>query len=94
MVVARLGLSFSGKKLLISLGNCGHSCSLNKGDFSNEVVIISGVKALLHRAMFRATCLATPFLQTFSPYKTGCFRSVTLSNFSCNLSRFDDHMKL
>ena len=47
--------------------------------------------ALLHRAIFRATCLATPFLQTFSHCETSRFTGVTLSNVSCNLSRFDDH---
>ena len=53
------------------------------------------VKALLHCIIFRASCLATPFsLQTFSHYETSCFTGVTLSNVSCNLSRFDDHMKL
>ena len=52
------------------------------------------VKALLHCIIFRASCLATPFsLQTFSHYETSCFTGVTLSNVSCNLSRFDDHMK-
>ena len=40
------------------------------------------------------TCLATPFLQTSSHYKTSCFTDVTLSNVSCNLPRFDDHMRL
>ena len=43
---------------------------------------------------FRATCLATPFLQTLSHYETSCFTGVTLSNVSINLSRFDDHMRL
>ena len=52
------------------------------------------LKALLHCAIFRATCLATPFLQTFSLYKASYFTSVKLSNVSCNLSRFDDHMRL
>ena len=52
------------------------------------------LKALLHCAIFRATCLATPFLQTFSRYETSCFTGVTLSNASCNVSRFDDHMRL
>ena len=51
-------------------------------------------KALLHCAIFRATCFVTPFLQTFSHYETGCFTGLTLSNVSCNLSRFDDHMRL
>ena len=51
-------------------------------------------KELLHCAIFRATCLATPFLQTFSHYETSCFTSVTLNNVSCNLPRFDDHMRL
>ena len=40
--------------------------------------------------MFRAT----PFLQTFSHYETSCFAGVTLNNVSCDLSRFDDHMRL
>ena len=52
------------------------------------------LKALLHCAIFRATCLATPFLQTFSHYETSCFTGVTLSNVSCKLSCFDDQMKL
>ena len=43
---------------------------------------------------FRATCLATPFLQTLSHYETSCFTGVTLSNVSINLSRFDDHMRI
>ena len=52
------------------------------------------LKALLHCAILSATCLATTFLQTFSRYERSCFTGVTLSNVSCNLSRFDDHMKL
>ena len=51
-------------------------------------------KELLHCAIFRASCLATPFLQTSSHYETSCFTSVTLNNVSCNLPRFDDHMRL
>ena len=54
----------------------------------------SFLKALLHCAIFRAACLATPFLQTFSQYETNCFTGVTLSNVSCNLSRFDDLINL
>ena len=42
----------------------------------------------------RLVSSATPFLQTFSYYETNCFTSVTLSNISCNLSRFDDHVRL
>ena len=47
------------------------------------------LKELLHCAIFLATCLTTPFLQTFSHYEISCFTGVTLSNVSCNLSRFD-----
>ena len=52
------------------------------------------LKVLLHCASFHATCFATPFLQTFSHYERSRFTGVTLSNASCNLSRFNDHMNL
>ena len=51
-------------------------------------------QALLLCANFRATCLAKPFLKTFSHYETSCFTGVKLGNVSFNLSRFDDHMRL
>ena len=49
---------------------------------------------MLRCAIFRATCLATPFLQTFSHYETSRFTGVTLNNVSCNLCLFDDHLRL
>ena len=52
------------------------------------------VKARSQCAIFRSTCLATPFLKTFSRYETSRFTDVTLSNVSCNLSRFHDDMRL